>query len=95
MSHLQQIAKMTIATLNSIRNDEAFEQFWKTVNVKANKLDIDEPKLPRRRRKSKRHDDGYHPGDFHDTPEAYYRQIYFEALDLIINCIEERFDQPG
>ncbi len=43
----------------------------------------------------KRHDDGNHPGDFHDTPEAYYRQIYFEALDLIINCTEERFDQPG
>ncbi len=37
----------------------------------------------------KRHDDGNHPGDFHDTPEAYYRQIYFEALDLIINCIEK------
>ncbi len=95
MSHLQQIAKITIATLNSIRNDEAFEHFWKTVNVKANKLDIDEPKLPRCRRRPKRHNDGYHPGDFHDTPEACYRQIYFEALDLIINCIEEGFDQPG
>ncbi len=30
----QQIAKMTVTTLSSIRNDEAFEHLWKTVNVK-------------------------------------------------------------
>ena len=27
--------------------------------------------------------------------EDYYRCVYFEALDLTINCIENRFDQPG
>ncbi len=37
----QQIAKMTVTTLNSITNDEAFEHFWKTINIKPNKLDID------------------------------------------------------
>ena len=29
------------------------------------------------------------------TPERYYRQIYYEALDLITLAIESRFDQPG
>ena len=27
--------------------------------------------------------------------EDDYRCVYFEALDLTINCIENRFDQPG
>ena len=27
--------------------------------------------------------------------EDYYRCVYFEALDLTINCIENRFDQRG
>ena len=29
------------------------------------------------------------------TPEQVYRRIYFEALDLIVSSIEERFDQPS
>ena len=27
--------------------------------------------------------------------DEYYRDIYYQALDLIITCIRERFDQPG
>ena len=29
------------------------------------------------------------------TPEQHYRRLYFEAYDLIIECIKKRFDQPG
>ena len=29
------------------------------------------------------------------TPEDYYRAIYFEALDTVVNCIKDRFDQEG
>ena len=29
------------------------------------------------------------------TPVQVYRRIYFEALDLIVSSIEERFDQPS
>ena len=29
------------------------------------------------------------------TPEQVYRRIYFEALDLIVSSIEERFYQPS
>ena len=34
-------------------------------------------------------------GDFHTTVVDHYRVIYFEAMDLIIQCIDDRFDQPG
>lgn len=35
--------------------------------------------------------EGYHPV----TPKDFYRQHYFKCLDLIINHIQDRFDQPG
>ena len=31
--------------------------------------------------------------EFHATVEDHYRAIYYEALDLIIQCINDRFDQ--
>ena len=29
------------------------------------------------------------------TTQDYYRQIYFESIDLMVNAIEQRFDQPS
>ena len=31
---------------------------------------------------------------FPDDCQAHYRQSYFETLDLVVNAIEDRFDQP-
>ena len=58
-------------------------------------VDVDEPRLPRHRKQPRRYDDGLSTGDFHQTPKAHYRQYYFEAIDLIVNCIQDQFDQPG
>ena len=91
----QELARMTIETLKSIRTNEAFDNFWDYVNLKAKSLDITEPQLPRQRKRPNRFDDGLSGGDFPDTPKCLFRQLYYEALDLIINCIEQRFDQPG
>ena len=33
----------------------------------------------------------YHP----ETENAYFKAIYNEAVDTIINLIQERFQQPG
>jgi len=91
----QQVASMTIATLKSMRSDEQFDLFWELVILNAKELDVDDPQLPRRRKLPHRFDDGLSPGDFPSTPKTYFKQVYFEALDLIINCIQDRFDQPG
>ena len=29
------------------------------------------------------------------TAQDYYRRIYFEAIDLMMNAIDQRFDQPS
>ena len=34
-------------------------------------------------------------GDFHTNPEDRYRQIYYEALDFVVQATSDRFDQPG
>ena len=90
----QQIARMTTETLKTLRNDVAFHTFWQKVNSKAGELEISEPQLPRHRKLPRRLDDGLSAGDFHDTPKSH-KQQYFEGLDLIVSCFDDRFDQPG
>ena len=35
--------------------------------------------------------DAYHPY----TPRAYFREIYYEAIDSIVSTVETRFNQPS
>ena len=90
-----QVAQITIQTIKLVCSDEAFDLFWEKLYDTAKSLDISGPQLPRQRKQPKRYDDGLSAGDFHQNPKDYYRQYYFEAIDLIINCIQDRFDQPG
>jgi len=82
---------MTAETFKSICNDSSYDLFWKQVDIKVKSLGVIEPQLPRRRKVPKQYDSGLSAGDFHENPKDY-KQVYYEALDLIINCIE---DQPG
>ena len=91
----QEIAQMTVKTLQSLRNDECFGLFWAKVTLAADHMEVDEPKLPRQHKRPKRYEVGSSEGSFHSTPKDYYRQHYFEAIDLIITCINSRFNQKS
>ena len=91
----QKIADMTVRTLQSICSDENFLLFWKLINQKASDHGIDEPVLPRQRKRPRRYEDGASEGDFSDSVEHLYRRTYYEALNLVISGIKERFNQPG
>ena len=56
---------------------------------------ISAPTLPRKRRAPQRLQVGSTEGDMHSSVNEYYRVLYFEAIDLVIEAITERFDQPG
>ena len=58
-------------------------------------FDIDAPTLSRRRRAPRRLQIGLTDGDFHSPPEQNYREIYYEALDLVSESINSRLNQPG
>ena len=67
------------------------EDFYKTVVAASQNL-TDEPVLPRQRKLPRRIDDGA-PSHQPSTPAELYRQKYFEALDVICEEINRRFDQ--
>ena len=62
---------------------------------KQRRVSITEPAVPRSKRAPGRFEVGTGTPLFPVTPEQVYRRIYFEALDLIVSSIEERFDQPS
>lgn len=74
------------------RKDEAFDLFYDRVMKSATDLNLDEPQLPRYRRAPRRYDDGSCPHQF-STPKEYYRSLYFEACDLLIHELQDRFDR--
>ena len=89
----QQIAELTCQTLGKMRTSESFDLFWRNLTALQEEKEVNEPVLPRRRKT--RYEIGSGTGHYADTPEDYYRRQYFECLDLIVNCIRTRFDQPG
>lgn len=91
----QEVATMTLQTLKTLRSDTNFKLFWEKVTKMAEKEEVLEPEVPRRKKVPRTIDYGRAEGISAATPEDYFRQFYFEALDLIISCINNRFDQQG
>ena len=84
----------TKQTLQSIRNDESLDMFWEKVLKVASEVDVNDPVLPRRR-KAPRLEEGSALPEYPPSPKDMYRRVYFEALDLLMQTIKDRFDQPG
>ena len=91
----QSMAQLTLDTLARLRNDESFNKFYQDVKYKAETVDVNEPSLPRKRKMPKRFQSGDAAHFFPQTESDMFRHKYFEALDLVTNCVKTRFDQPG
>ena len=91
----QSMAKLTIETLTKLRSDDSFDEFYEDVKTKAETVDVNEPTMPRKRKMPKRFQTGAAEHFFPQSERDMYRQQYFEAMDLVINCVQNRFDQPG
>ena len=83
----QTIVKYTVATLEKMGTDENCHLFWEVVKQKATKLDVDAPKLSRKRRSTTRMEEFFGrkaaPENANDVM-SHYRRIYFISLDCII-----------
>ena len=92
----QHNANLTKDALKKIRNDDYFATFYQTVlRKKQLHISVNEPAVPRNKRAPGRFEVGTGTPLFPVTPKQVYRRIYFEALELIMWSIEERFDQPS
>ena len=85
---------MTISTLESIRDDASFVAFWQKVTALAEKYDIGEPVLPRKRGAPSRFEDGLAPPAFPSSVGDHF-WIYFEGIDNVIGGLTDWFEQPG
>ena len=100
----KELAGLTVKTLKNMRNDRDFKLFYEKIETSASKIDeVSTPMLPRKRKKPNYSILQYVEGNPKPTGEAYhpenaydhFKQIYFEALDAIVNTINDRFDQPA
>lgn len=90
-----EIAMLTVKTLQSLRTDINFGLLWdKTESIRV-KWNVDEPQFPRKRKMPKRFEQGTGEASFHTSVNDLYRQVYFEAIDLAVSSIKQRFEQPG
>ena len=81
------ISQLSVSVLEKMRTDESFDQFWALVCSSQQSLDINDPVLPRARKRPRRYDEGiaepYIPSDV----KQHYRQIYYQSLDQAIMAI--------
>ncbi len=66
----QQIARLVVDTLLTVRNDESFDLFWQKLISFSQPLDI-EPRLPCRHKVPRKLDTGSTESYYHETPKAY------------------------
>lgn len=77
----QGIVKKTVQSLQSIRNDEAYDLFWSYLERRCCKIDVSAPMLPRRKRAPQRLESGEAVPEYPDTEQDHYRRIYFKVID--------------
>ncbi len=78
-----------------MRDDDNFDLFWQRVLLLGKECGINDPMLPRPRKRPRRYSNDISDEDIPTKVEDIYQPIYFEAIDLVINGIKMRFDQTG
>eukprot|EP00731_Ephydatia_muelleri_P031791 Em0023g298a len=78
-----------------MRNDIKFDHFGEKVEAVRINVDVVGPAVPRKRKVQVRFQVGNGEDSFPVTEKEVYRPQYFEALDLAVTGIQERFGQPG
>ena len=70
----QDITTITVKTLYSLRADEEYRLFWQKSVLNANRLQVNEPALPCRRKVPRRFDEGREDScSYLSAPEDHYR----------------------
>ena len=82
-------------TLISLRSDTLFNNLWEKFKKEANTLGIEDPSLPRKRKRNGKLLSGNETQVYCDIEEViiYYKRVYFNTIDTIIACIQDRFNQ--
>ena len=92
----REVAMLTVKTLQHLWSDDNFDLFWQKVEKMRYQLDIVEPHLARKQNVPRQCEQGSAPAEFAESPKDEHRHAdVFEALDLAVTSICNRFDQKG
>ena len=99
----KRLVMLTVDTISSLRNDESFNALYDTCLKEAEKIPtIGAPLLKRNRKYPKysilhhvegcqSNSQGHHP----NSPRDHYRQEFYNAVDVLLSSVRDRFDQPS
>ena len=87
------MARCTVMVLRSLRMEDNFKLFYETVTNFAKQHNAGQTSLPRKRKAPSEIVFGKAPHENPETPADDYRVKFFEGLDLVVNCVEDRFNQ--
>ena len=76
-----------------MREEAGFHMFFEKVRTSRQKLEVNDPKLPKKRKVPSCYEHGEAPAEFVSTVEEHYRQIFYQTIDMVTNCICDRFQQ--
>lgn len=86
-------AEQTRANLQFYREEGSWQEMWTSFQRDAARLNLDPPTVPRLRRPPRRLDEGALPCT--QTAEQYYRMIFYQFLDNILETMNSRIQQPS
>ena len=85
----KQVACLTKDVLQKMRNDTSFRSFYDVVLLKTKSYpSMSGLILPRRTRAPRRIEIGTGEPTYPVATQDYYRRIYFEAIDLMVNAFD-------
>ena len=82
-----------VTTLESVRSENEFNLYWNNVKQLAEKHKVDEPHLLRRKNTPNCYMICKAAGEHPENVEEKCRRQYYAALDSVITCIKEQFEQ--
>ncbi|XP_047100970.1 uncharacterized protein LOC124719826 [Schistocerca piceifrons] len=91
--HLEEASKIISTLVTSIKfMINNFESFWGEVTSECQDMDVDSPKLPRRRKVPKKYDDSINSSveTFTEVCDKY-RRLYYETMDTSTSFLESQF----
>ena len=99
----KRLAMLTVETISDLRNSESFDALYDLCLKEIQKIEfIEEPVLKRKRKEPKysllhylegneSRSEAHHP----TTPRDHYRKQFYQAFDVLISSVRDRFDQPS
>ena len=85
--------EQTKSILQTFRHESQWTELWASCTQDAQRLNVDQPAVPRNRRPPRRLDDGSQPVQL--EPADHFKRQFYELLDIAMSTMTQRLQQPS